>query len=218
MVFKLGEKGSPILWHLSGMGAAGVSAPPHLAWHPRVVPGAAPQSSPPSPGSILVPAPCGTSSSLFPKHLSPLLTVPRCQGIRQAMCSLITAPLDVFEDACQYGAPLAISRKLWLTPYKQGSIIYGPSEALKVVGVIEVHLRHSIQHALFFHPSSAFCAVQCGKTEDFIYHYQFLINPPMAFHLIINVEELIQGVGQHFWSVALMQNVLILQGAAWWAS
>ena len=36
----------------------------------------------------------------------------------------------------------------------------------------------------------------------------------MAFHLIINVEELVQGVKQHFWSVALAQNVLILQGAA----
>ena len=36
----------------------------------------------------------------------------------------------------------------------------------------------------------------------------------MAFHLIINVEELIQGVKQHFWSVALMQNVFIPQGAA----
>ena len=35
----------------------------------------------------------------------------------------------------------------------------------------------------------------------------------MAFHLIINVEELIQGIKQHLWSVALMQNVLILQGA-----
>ena len=33
----------------------------------------------------------------------------------------------------------------------------------------------------------------------------------MAFHLVINVEELIQGIKQHFWSVALMQNVLILQ-------
>ena len=36
----------------------------------------------------------------------------------------------------------------------------------------------------------------------------------MAFHLIINVEELIQGVKQHFWSVALVQNILVLQGVA----
>ena len=34
----------------------------------------------------------------------------------------------------------------------------------------------------------------------------------MAFHLIINVEQLIQGIKQHFWSVALMQNVLVPQG------
>ena len=35
----------------------------------------------------------------------------------------------------------------------------------------------------------------------------------MVFHLINNVEELIQGIKQHFWSVALMQNDLIWQGA-----
>ena len=34
----------------------------------------------------------------------------------------------------------------------------------------------------------------------------------MVFHLIIDVEELVQGIKQHFWSVALMQNVLIPQG------
>ena len=45
-------------------------------------------------------------------------------------------------------------------------------------------------------------------------HYQFLINTPMAFHLIINIEEFIQAVEQHFWSVALVQNILILQGVA----
>ena len=67
---------------------------------------------------------------------------------------------------------------------------------------------------MFFHPSSAFHAVQRGETEDFIRHYQLLIDTPMVFHLIINVEELIQGIKQHFLSVALMQNVLILQGVA----
>ena len=135
MVFKLGAP----QWHV-GWAAAGVSTPPHLAWHPRVMPGAAPQSSPPSPGSVLVPAPHSTSSSLFAKHLGPLLTVPQRQGIRQAVCSFVAAPVDVFEDAYQHGAPLAIPRQLWLTPYKQGSIVYGPSEVLKVVGVVEVHL------------------------------------------------------------------------------
>ena len=60
------------------------------------------------------------------------------------------------------------------------------------------HLWHSVQ-----------CSV---ASEDFIHHYQFLIDPHMVFHLIINVEELIQGIEQHFWSVALTQNVLILQG------
>ena len=35
----------------------------------------------------------------------------------------------------------------------------------------------------------------------------------MAFHLVINVEELSQGAKQHFWSVALMQNVLVWQSA-----
>ena len=67
---------------------------------------------------------------------------------------------------------------------------------------------------MFFHPSLAFHAAQHGETEDFICHYQFLIDPPMAFHLIINVEELIQGVEQHFWSVALPQNILFPQGVA----
>ena len=36
----------------------------------------------------------------------------------------------------------------------------------------------------------------------------------MVFHSIINAEKLIQGIEQYFWSVALLQNVLILQGAA----
>ena len=144
------------------------------------MPGAALQSSPPSPGSVLVPTLCDTLSSLFTKHLSPLV----------------------------------IPRQLWSTPYKQGFVVYGPSEALKVVGVVEVHSRHGIWHAMFFHPSLAFCAVQHGETEDLVCHYQFLIDPPMAFHLIINVEELIQGIEQHFWSVALLQNILILQGVA----
>ena len=36
----------------------------------------------------------------------------------------------------------------------------------------------------------------------------------MAFHLIIDVEELIQGIKQHLWSVALTQNVLVPQSAA----
>ena len=49
------------------------------------------------------------------------------------------APVDVFEDACQHGAPLVIPQQLWLTPDKQGSIINGPSEVLKVVGVVEVY-------------------------------------------------------------------------------
>ena len=112
-----------------------------------------------------------------------------------------------------HGAPLVIPRQLWSTPYKQGSLVYGPSEVLKV-GVIEVHLQHGIWHAVFFHPSSVFHAVQHSETEDFICHYQFLIDPPMTFHLIINVEELMQGIEQHFWSVALMQNVLVPQGVA----
>ena len=62
-------------WHV-GWGAAGVSTPPHLTQHSGVVPGAAPRSSPPSPGSILVATPCSTLSSLFAKHLGPLLTIP----------------------------------------------------------------------------------------------------------------------------------------------
>ena len=36
----------------------------------------------------------------------------------------------------------------------------------------------------------------------------------MVFHLIIDVKELIQGVKQYLWSVALMQNILILQSVA----
>ena len=67
---------------------------------------------------------------------------------------------------------------------------------------------------MFFHPSSAFCAAQRSESEDFICHYQLLFDTPMVFHLIINVEELIQGVKQHFWSVALVQNLLVPQGAA----
>ena len=127
-----------------GWEAAGVFAPPHMTWHPGVVPGAAPQSSP-SPGPILVATLCSTSSSLFAKHLRPLLTIP-------------SAPVDVFQDACQHSAPLAIPRQLWSTSYEQGPIVYGPSEALKVAGVIEVycdmasgtpcfstHPRHSVQ-------------------------------------------------------------------------
>ena len=54
-------------------------------------------------------------------------------------------------------------------------------------------------------------AAQHGNTKGFIHHNQLLINGPMVFHLIINVEELIQGVKQNFWSVALAQNVLIPQ-------
>ena len=83
-----------------------------------------------------------------------------------------------------------------------------------MASVVEVHLQHSIWHAMSFHPSLAFCAAQRGKTKDFICHYQLLIDAPVAFYLIINVEELIQGLKWHFWSVALMQNVLIVQGAA----
>ena len=84
-----------------GWGAAGVSGPPHLAWHPRMMPGAAPRSPSPSPASVVVPAPCGISSLLFAKHFGPLLTVPQHQGIRQAVCCFVAAPVDVFEDACQ---------------------------------------------------------------------------------------------------------------------
>ena len=124
------------------------------------------------------------------------------------------APVDVFEDACQHGAPLVIPRQLWSTPYQQGPIAYGPSEVLKVAGVIEVYLQHAVWHTMFFYPSSAFHAAQHSETEDFICHYQLLIDAPIVFHLIINVEELIQGVKQHFWSVALVQNILILQSAA----
>ena len=62
---------------------------------------------------------------------------------------------------------------------------------------------------MLFHASSMFCAVQRGETEDFICHYQLLIDLPMAFDLIIDVEELVQGVEQHFWSVALPQDVLM---------
>ena len=42
---------------------------------------------------------------------------------------IITAPVDVFVDTCQHGAPLAIPRQLWPTPYQQGPIVYSPSEA-----------------------------------------------------------------------------------------
>ena len=130
------------------------------------------------------------------------------------MGHIIAAPVDVFEDAHQHSAPLAIPRQLWLTSYEQGPVIYDPSEALKVAGVIEVYLQHGIQHAVFFHPPLVFCAAHHGETEDFICHHQLLIYVPVAFHLIINVEELIQGIKQHLWSVALAQNVLALQGAA----
>ena len=195
-----------------GLGAAGVSGPPHLAWHPRMMPGAAPRSPSPSPASVVVPAPCGTSSLLFAKHFGPLLTVPQHQGIRQAVCCFVAVPVDVFEDACQHGAPLAIPWQLRSTPYKQGSVIDGPSKVLKVADVIQIHSRHSIRHAMLFHPSSTFCAAQRSKTEDFICHYQFLIDPAMALYLVINVEELIQGVEQHFWSVALPHDILMPQG------
>ena len=36
----------------------------------------------------------------------------------------------------------------------------------------------------------------------------------MVFHLVINVEKLIQGIKKHLWYVALMQNILVLQGVA----
>ena len=42
----------------------------------------------------------------------------------------------------------------------------------------------------------------------------FSSTPLWRFTWIINVEELIQGVKQHFWSVALVHNVLIPQGVA----
>ena len=133
----------------AGWGAAGVSAPPYSAWHPRMTPGAAPQSTSPSPTFIIVPTLCGTSSSLLPKNFGPLLTVPRCQGKRQAVYCFIMAPVDVFEYACQHGAPLVIPRQLWLTPYKQGSVVDGPSKVLKVTGVIQVHPQHGIWHTIF---------------------------------------------------------------------
>ena len=80
VVFELGEKGSPILWHLSGM--LGGEQQEYLLQPirllcPGAVPRAAPQSSPPSHGCILVAALCSTSSLLFAKCLSPLLTIPR---------------------------------------------------------------------------------------------------------------------------------------------
>ena len=98
--------------------------------------------------------------------------------------------VDVFEDARQHGAPLVIPRQLQSTPYEQGSVVYSPSKALEEAGVIEVYLQHGIQHTVFFHPSLVFHAAQCGETEDFICHYQLFIDAPVAFHLIINVEEL----------------------------
>ena len=52
------------------------------------------------------------------------------------------APVDVFEDACQDGAPLAIPWQLQSTSYKQGSIVDSPSKALKVAGVIQIYLQH----------------------------------------------------------------------------
>ena len=52
-------------WWCVGWGAAGVSGPPHSAWHPRTMPGAALGSPSPSPVSIIVPTLCGTSSLLF---------------------------------------------------------------------------------------------------------------------------------------------------------
>ena len=60
-----------------GWGAAGVSAPTHMTLCPGAVPRAAPQSSPPSHGCVLVAALRSTSSLLFAKCLSPLLTIPR---------------------------------------------------------------------------------------------------------------------------------------------
>ena len=57
--------------------------------------------------------------------------------------------------------------------------------------------------------SSMFHAVQRSETEDFICHHQFLINPPMVFYLNIDVEGLIQGREQHFWSVALLHDILM---------
>ena len=188
-----------------GWGAAGVSTPSHSAWHPRVAPGA-----------LLDLCLLALGPFLWPHHTAPHLCSLQSTSVLcwRAVCSIITAPVDVFEDVCQHRAPLAIPRQFWLTPYKQGSIVYGPSKALKVAGIIEVHLQHGIWHAMFFHPSSAFCAVQCSETEDFICHYQFLIDSPMAFYLIINVEEPVQGIEQHFWSVALAQNVLIPQSVA----
>ena len=98
------------------------------------------------------------------------------------------------------------------TPYKQGSVTDGPSEVLKVVAVIQIHSQHGVRHTVFFHPTLTFHAVQCGETEDFICHYKFLIKLPMVLYLVIFVEELIQGVKQHFWSVALLYDVLVPQG------
>ena len=62
----------------------------------------------------------------------------------QAVGCIVMAPVGVFEDAHQHSAPLVIPRQLWSTPYKQGLIIYGPSEALEVAGVVDVHLQHGV--------------------------------------------------------------------------
>ena len=39
----------------------------------------------------------------------------------------------------------------------------------------------------------------------------FLIDPPMVLYLVINVKELVQGIEQHFWSVAFPHDVLMPQ-------
>ena len=126
-------------WWSVGWGAAGVTGPPHLAWGSRMMPEATPGSLSPSPASIIVPAPCGTLSLLLTNHFGPLLAVQPHQGIGQAVCCFTAAPVDVFEDACQHGAPLVIPWQLGLTSYKQGSVVDGPSEVLKVVGVIQIY-------------------------------------------------------------------------------
>ena len=55
------------------------------------------------------------------------------------MYCFIMALVDVLEDACQHGAPLALPQQLWMISYMQGSVVDSSSEMFQVPSVVQIH-------------------------------------------------------------------------------
>ena len=129
------------------------------------------------------------------------------------MGHILTAPVDVLEQAGQHHTPGAASWKFRPPTYQQCPIVDCPCEVLEMVGVVHIQQGQGIWHAHPLQPMLPLGASQHREAQNLISYHDLFIQAPLPLHLIEDLEKLIESIQQHLQPVTIMHHLLMTQGA-----